>query len=50
VIAVMDERRAVVEQSSLWTQADRIIGPVELAEELCDFRFIFESVERVING
>ena len=38
VIATM-ERRA----------GDRFIG-VELAEELCDFRFVFKSAESVANG
>jgi len=44
----MDERRVVVEQSSLWTRGDRC--PVELAEELSDFGFVFESEERLVDG
>jgi len=53
VITAMDERRAVVEKSSLWTRRGRFMGPVELAEELCDFGFGFESAEsrrRMIPG
>ena len=49
VIAAMDEKRAVIEQSILWTSGDGFMGPTELAEELCNFGFIFESVGRVIN-
>jgi len=45
----MDEKRAVIEQSILWTSGDGFMGPTELAEELCNFGFIFESVGRVIN-
>ena len=48
VVCAIDDKCAVVEQRSLTTPGKRPVL-VELAEELCNFVFVFDSAKRVVN-